>query len=409
MHVEAMGFISAGSVGDVVAAAVTIAGAAVIVVSLRRRAVRALAANTFSEAAGPPLFVLMFFVGMCVASLGLGVAWEPVGDLVDWLTGHGPADMPGGRAVPLAALGIGALVLGLAGLVAFFVGMVKCRPLFVAIILLSIALLVIVACLPMFAFSFEVNMLRDIGMASITVSGLLVAIFTATTVLADEIERKTVLTVLSKPVTRAEFVLGKFFGVACVVAATMLILGVALHVAVFLKAYGVSEGFASRYSNPGLAAFTMRYFLPGEMGAWGSIATGEFTRTNFMSLNKAIFLSFLQVTVLASFSVAVSTRVSMVVNVAAVVSIYLLGHLTEVIRERLVAADYGPAAMGVFAVFDAIVPNLENFNLSRVLVLGNPAHTATLGYLWQSAAYAGVFVAAGVVLGMILFEKREVS
>jgi hypothetical protein len=86
-----------------------------------------------------------------------------------------------------------------------------------------------------------------------------------------------------------------------------------------------------------------------------------------------------------------------------------MGHLTDVIRARLAAGGYGAFAFGVFAVFDTLIPNLENFNISRVLVLGNPDHTASMVYIWYAAAYALVYVAAGVVIGVILFEKREVS
>src|SRR5690606_27955164 len=58
------------------------------------------------------------------------------------------------------------------------------------------------------------KLLVDMGLSTLALAGLLLAAFTATGVLSNEIENKTVLTTISKPVSRPMFVLGKFAGVA---------------------------------------------------------------------------------------------------------------------------------------------------------------------------------------------------
>ena len=91
-------------------------------------------------------------------------------------------------------------------------------------VMIFFAWLVLIVLNPsMSAYSMEhgadVQMLITMGLSTVAVMTLLLAAFTATGVIAEEIERKTVLTVVSKPVGRPLFILGKYLGVA---AATTL-------------------------------------------------------------------------------------------------------------------------------------------------------------------------------------------
>ncbi|UCD75131.1 MAG: hypothetical protein JSV91_15275 [Phycisphaerales bacterium] len=86
----------------------------------------------------------------------------------------------------------------------------------IMLVLLIIATLAIILSNPLSAFTMENDqrMLIDIGLATIFLCGALLAAFIATNVLGREIHNKTALTVISKPVGRPLFVLGKFLGVA---------------------------------------------------------------------------------------------------------------------------------------------------------------------------------------------------
>jgi len=68
------------------------------------------------------------------------------------------------------------------------------------------------------------KLLLDMGLATVMVVGLLLAAFVATSVVSREIENKTVLTVVSKPVGRPAFVIGKFLGVAGAILVAVVIL-----------------------------------------------------------------------------------------------------------------------------------------------------------------------------------------
>ncbi|HUW58812.1 MAG TPA: ABC transporter permease subunit, partial [Planctomycetota bacterium] len=80
----------------------------------------------------------------------------------------------------------------------------------------SVVLLAVVGQLPRFTMSMvdDIRMLKDLSIATATLCGMLVAIFGAVHAITVEIENWTVVTVLSKPVSRWEFVVGKFLGLA---------------------------------------------------------------------------------------------------------------------------------------------------------------------------------------------------
>ena len=86
----------------------------------------------------------------------------------------------------------------------------------IVLVVLIIASVFLILSNPLAAFTMEDDqrMLIDIGMATVFLSGTLLAAFVATGVLTREIENKTALTVISKPVGRPVFVIGKFLGVA---------------------------------------------------------------------------------------------------------------------------------------------------------------------------------------------------
>ena len=66
--------------------------------------------------------------------------------------------------------------------------------------------------LPFFSLGEDIKMLKDCGLATILISGLLLAVWTASTSIANEIEGKTAMTLLSKPINRRQFIVGKYIG-----------------------------------------------------------------------------------------------------------------------------------------------------------------------------------------------------
>src|SRR5580698_11167335 len=87
------------------------------------------------------------------------------------------------------------------------------QPLFPLLMALALISLVTNTFLPFFSFGEDFKMLMDCGLATILICGLLLAVWTSSTSIADEIEGKTAMTLLSKPINRRQFIVGKYVGI----------------------------------------------------------------------------------------------------------------------------------------------------------------------------------------------------
>src|SRR6478672_1074732 len=123
-----------------------------------------------------------------------------------WLTGAG-------FTVVLAAL-IAVLYSTRAGIIARATAKEALRqPVFALLLVLSLMMLVLNTYVPFFSLGDDVKMLEICGLSTILISGMFLAIWTSSMSIADEIEGKTAMTLLSKPINRRQFVVGKYLGI----------------------------------------------------------------------------------------------------------------------------------------------------------------------------------------------------
>ena len=133
------------------------------------------------------------------------------------------------------------------------------------------------------------------------------ALWTASVSIADEIEGRTALTLLSKPIGRRQFILGKFLGILVPVAILFIVLGT-----VFLGHRVLQGGVRRPRERPA--------------GADSQTACEE-----MVQITPGLALAFLETVVLTSISVAISTRLPMLANLMICASIYVLGHLVPLL------------------------------------------------------------------------------
>ena len=108
--------------------------------------------------------------------------------------------------------------------------------------------------LPQVAATTENKMLIDLGLAGINALGVIVAVFVGTGVINKEIEKRTILVLIPKPVNRAEFIIGKHLGVSAVLAVLILVMtGIYLS---FLTFSQISYPLGSILGFPSLFIFT---------------------------------------------------------------------------------------------------------------------------------------------------------
>lgn len=254
------------------------------------------------------------------------------------------------------------------------------QPLFLLLILIGIAALVLYVYVPYNTFGEDVKMLKTSGMATIKVLAIIFALWTASVSVADEIEGRTALTVLSKPVSRRQFILGKFLGIVWPILLMFLILGTIFLLTVSYKV--VYDARESAKTTP----------------LWNE-CFAEVVR-----IIPGLILAFYEAVVMAAISVAISTRLAMLPNLIICGSIYVLGHLGPLI----VKSSAGEIVFVKFIgrLISIVLPVLDHYEIEGAIAGASSVPTE---YLLLALLYSLLYCAAAMLLALLFFEDRDLA
>ena len=254
------------------------------------------------------------------------------------------------------------------------------QPLFFVILVLGIFALLMFPFLPYNTLGEDIKMLKEVGLDLIPVLAVVLGLWTASVSIAEEIEGRTALTLLSKPLGRRQLILGKFLGVVWPVAIMFLILGLVFLATVSYKV--VYDARESSLQEPSSAECVQEMvdILPG------------------------LALAFMKVFVLVSISVAVSTRLPLLPNLVICGAIYLLGHLMPLLSASAMGQFEPVHFVGRF--LSAVLPVLDNFSIEGAIAAGHPV---SLWYLATAGLYALLFATVAMLLALLLFEDRDLA
>jgi len=255
------------------------------------------------------------------------------------------------------------------------------QPAFFVIAFFAAALLVATIFVPYFTFGEDIKMYKDTGLTTISFFCMLLALLTASSTVAEEIEGKTAITLLSKPINRRQFIIGKFLGLELGVLVLYVLLGALFAAGVWYKnAYDMRESAGSAADNAKRIAQVMQV-LPG------------------------LALGFFEVTILTAISVAISTRLPMLVNLIVCIMIFFLGHLSPVLVE---ATQNGQQLIHFMAqLFAWVLPPLELFNAGPSISTG--AVIPWVGYVLPAFGCCVLYSGAAIFFAFLLFEDRDLA
>lgn len=202
----------------------------------------------------------------------------------------------------------------------------------------------------------------DVGLSSITFLGLLVVLMVGTSLVAKEIERRTIFNLLSRPIGRPVYLLGKWAGLAAALWTVAIALGLALWVTL--------------------------------------IATGE--GRHGLPIAEAVFLAGLELSVVTAIAVMFSALSTPVLSSLYTLGLFCVGQWADDLRRFAVDA---PAGMRTLLEACAnLVPNLSLFNMRSLAASGEPT---TLLHLGVATAYAALYCACMMALAAAAFESRD--
>jgi ABC-type transport system involved in multi-copper enzyme maturation permease subunit len=240
-------------------------------------------------------------------------------------------------------------------------------------------------------------MLTECGLATLLIAGALLAVWTAGTSITSEIEGKTAMTLLSKPIDRRQFLFGKYIGILQAVIWMFLILTVLFAILTFFKV-GYDQKEQSLDQTPlwqwiRVSDIELPVPHPDRMSVVGAILPG-------------IALTFMQVAVLGAISVTVATRLPMVMNLVICFAVFVVGNLTEIIVNSSVEGQANESVIFTARLISMVVPSLSAFNISSAVATGR---IVPQDYLGLSLVYASAYIGAMLLLGFLLFEDRDLA
>jgi ABC-type transport system involved in multi-copper enzyme maturation permease subunit len=264
----------------------------------------------------------------------------------------------------------------------------ECRsqPLFLAILGFGFVLILLSAFIPYSTFGDDIKVMKDTALMSILVLSIILAVSSSSTSIADELEGRTALTVLSKPIGRRQFVLGKLLGVLTPVVMTYLILG-----AFFLCVTSYKVKFEAR-----------EMALPPP--------TWQRCQIEMLGSVPALALAFLETVMITSISVAASVRLAMIPNLLICATVYVVGHMMPLIVQSAVGKLPIVAFVGQF--LSTVLPVLEHFNIQAAIASGRDAAMSLADwgvYLGWAAGYALLYSGIMLLVALLLFEDRDLA
>ncbi len=254
------------------------------------------------------------------------------------------------------------------------------QPLFAILLGVGCVAIIVFIWIPYFTLGDDIKMLKDTSLVWIMLTGIFQAVWAASTSVSEEIEGRTALTVLSKPLGRRSFVIGKFLGIAWTVALLFIVMGFVLLVVVSYKPI-----YDARESG-------------------GTDVTWQLCHFEVVRTVPGLVLALMETVVLAALSVAISTRLPLLVNLVICFAIYALGHLTPLIVQT---SDERFEIVRFFGRFIATVfPNLDHFNIQAAVATGT---AIPLEYLGWSLVYCLVYTLIAMFLALVMFEDRDLA
>lgn len=210
----------------------------------------------------------------------------------------------------------------------------------------------------------------DIGLASINIFGVLIAVFLGIGLISKEIEKRTIYNIISKPMPRYQFLIGKYIGLLLTIVVNTSIMGIGLYLVLIINEWRWGHGI-----------------FDANLDIW-----------------KAMYLILIEFMVITAIALLFSTfSSSSTLSAIFTIAAYIIGHLTEDLK---LIGDKLHNSLGKMTInfFYYSLPNLDNFNIKGRVVHGIEV---PLTYLSIVTGYGLFYIITLVVLSAIIFQKRD--
>jgi ABC-type transport system involved in multi-copper enzyme maturation permease subunit len=221
----------------------------------------------------------------------------------------------------------------------------------------------------------DVKIIKDLGLSATSIFGLFIAIFIGIGLVSKEVERRSIYSLLAKPIHRYQLVLGKYAGLVLTLAVNITVMAVALYAVLVYTSWGIPSLVQSGWDAPALDP----------------------------RLLQAIALIFLELTLVTAIAILFSTFSTPILSAAFTFGLFIVGHLSGDLRNFDQIVDSRAAATLARGLY-WVLPNLAQFDIKDRIVHGA---AVPFGYMALTFGYAALYIAMLLSLSMYIFSRRD--
>ena len=220
----------------------------------------------------------------------------------------------------------------------------------------------------------DMKMIKDLGLAAMSLFGLLIAVFIGIGLVSKEVERRSIYSLLAKPIRREEFILGKYTGLLLTLFVNISVMTVAFYVVLGVMAWTqpiVEKAADARALDPAML--------------------------------KAIVLIFAELAIVTACALFFSSFSTPILSAALTLGVWVIGHFNADLKhfENVMSS---PVAAWIARALYYLLPILAPFDVKAAVVHGQPVDT---GQMLLTLAYAAVYIGALIVATVTIFARRD--
>jgi ABC-type transport system involved in multi-copper enzyme maturation permease subunit len=221
----------------------------------------------------------------------------------------------------------------------------------------------------------DVKIIKDLGLSAVSLFGLFIAVFIGIGLVSKEVERRSIYSLLSKPIRRHQLLLGKYIGLTLTLVVNVSIMAAALYAVLGYMSWG---------------------FTPEVQRAWDAPALDP-------ALLKAVGLILVELMLVTSIALFFSTFSTPILSAAFTFGLFVVGHFSSDLRTFQDVVD-SPGAARLARGLYWVLPNLAPFDVKADVVHGI---SVPARYIGLTIAYAALYITMLLVISSLIFSRRD--
>jgi Cu-processing system permease protein len=221
----------------------------------------------------------------------------------------------------------------------------------------------------------DLKIIKDLGLAALSIFGLMISVFIGIGLVSKEVERKSIFGLLSKPLTRAQLVLGKYVGLVATIGTNLAMMSIAFYLVLFYM--DMTATAAAR-------------------AAWPAPAMDP-------RLMIAVLLIFVELSLVTAIALFFSTFSSPLLSAMLTLGLWVAGHFNADLRHFENVLDVRAVAWLLRGLY-YVLPNLAPFDVKAEVVYGMPVSAAHVGY---TLLYGVIYISILLIAAVTIFRRRD--